>query len=54
MKKHSRRHHSLNSLFARMLTSTVFWEGKGAQMVAFMQQGNAIMSKVYCETLNDA
>jgi hypothetical protein len=50
--------HSLNNsknlketLFARKLMATVFWDGKGVLMVEFMQQGATITSEVYCEIL---
>jgi hypothetical protein len=41
------------NLSERKLMATVFWQRKGVLMVEFMQQGTAIMSKVYCETLNN-
>jgi histone-lysine N-methyltransferase SETMAR len=37
------------SLSARKLMVTVFWDRKGVLMVEFMQQGTT-MSEVYCET----
>jgi hypothetical protein len=39
------------TLSARKLMATVFWDRKGVQMVEFMQQGTTITSQVYCETL---
>jgi hypothetical protein len=38
-------------LFARELMATVFWDGKGALMVKFMQQGATVTSEVYGEIL---
>jgi hypothetical protein len=31
--------------------AAVLWDRKGVLIVEFMQQGTAIMSEVYCETL---
>jgi hypothetical protein len=39
------------TLSARKLMITVFWDRKGELMVEFMQQGATIMSEVYYETL---
>jgi hypothetical protein len=39
------------TLPARKPVATVFWTRKGALMVEFMQQGTAVMSDVYRETL---
>jgi hypothetical protein len=36
---------------ARQLMTTIFWDRKGVLMVEFMQQWNTIMLEVYCETL---
>jgi hypothetical protein len=41
-------------LSARKLIATVFWDRKGMLMVEFTQQGTAITSEVYCETLKSA
>jgi hypothetical protein len=38
------------TLSARKLRETVFWDRKGVLMVEFMQQGTTITSQVYCET----
>jgi hypothetical protein len=38
------------TLSARKLMTTVFWDRAGVVMVEFMQQGNTITSEVYCET----
>jgi hypothetical protein len=39
------------TLYARKLMKTVFWDRNRALMVEFMQQGTTITSEVYCETL---
>jgi hypothetical protein len=39
------------TLSARKLMATVFWDWKGVLMVEFMQQGITITSEVYCKTL---
>jgi histone-lysine N-methyltransferase SETMAR len=39
------------TLSARKLMATVFWDTKGVLMVDFMLQGTTITSEVYCETL---
>jgi hypothetical protein len=39
------------TLSARKLVATVFWDRKGVLMVEFVQQGVTITSEVYCETL---
>jgi hypothetical protein len=36
------------TLSARKLMATVFWDRKGVLMVEFMQQGTTITSEVYC------
>jgi hypothetical protein len=33
--------------------TAVFWDTKGILMVQFKQQGTAIASQVYCETLKN-
>jgi hypothetical protein len=38
---------------ARKLMVTIFWDGKGVLMVEFMQNGMAVTSEVYCESLKD-
>jgi hypothetical protein len=37
----------------RKVMATVFWDRKGVLMVELMQQGTAITSQVYCETLKE-
>jgi hypothetical protein len=39
------------TLSARKLMVTVFWDRKGVLMVEFMQQATTITSEEYCETL---
>jgi hypothetical protein len=39
------------TLSARKLLATVFWDTKGVLLVDFMPQGTTITSEVYCETL---
>jgi hypothetical protein len=41
------------TLSARKLRATVFWDRKGVLMVEFMQQGKTITSEMYCETLKN-
>jgi histone-lysine N-methyltransferase SETMAR len=41
------------TLYARKLMGTVFWDTKGVLMVEFKQQGTTITSEVYCETLKN-
>jgi hypothetical protein len=38
------------TLFARNLTETVFWDRKGVMMVEFIQQGATVTSEVFCKT----
>jgi hypothetical protein len=40
-------------LSARKLMASVFRDRKGELMVEFMQQGTAVLSQVYCETLEN-
>jgi hypothetical protein len=40
----------IQTLSARKLMATVFWDRKVVVMVEFMQQGTTIMLEVYCET----
>jgi hypothetical protein len=39
------------TLPARKLMASVFWDRKGVLMVELMKQGTTITSEVYCETL---
>jgi hypothetical protein len=39
------------NLFERKLMATVFWDRIGVLMMELMQQGTAITSEVYSETL---
>jgi hypothetical protein len=39
------------TLSARKLMATVFWDTKGVLIVEFVQQGTTLTSEVYCETL---
>jgi hypothetical protein len=41
------------TMSARKLMATVFWDRKGVLMVEFRQQGTTITSEVYCETLKE-
>jgi hypothetical protein len=41
----------LKQTSARKLRETIFWNRKGVLMMEFMQQGMAIMSEVYCQTV---
>jgi hypothetical protein len=41
------------SLSARKLMATVFWDRKGVLMVDFMQQETTITREVYCELLKN-
>jgi hypothetical protein len=40
------------TLSARKLMATVFWDKERVLMVEFMQQGTAKTSEMYCKTLN--
>jgi hypothetical protein len=42
------------TLSARKLMVTAFWDRKAVLMVEFMQKGTTITSEVYCETLKNA
>jgi hypothetical protein len=39
------------TLSARQLMVTVFWDRKGVLMVELVQQGTTLTSEVYCKTL---
>jgi acyl-CoA thioesterase len=39
------------TLSARKLMATAFWDRKGVLMAEFMQEEASVMSEVYCETL---
>jgi histone-lysine N-methyltransferase SETMAR len=41
------------TLSARKLMATVFWDRKGVLTVKFLQQGTTITSEVHCETLKN-
>jgi hypothetical protein len=41
------------TLSVRKIMAALFWDREGVLMVEFMQQGTAVTSEVYCETLKE-